>query len=70
MGVIANFLSAKNKVASLKRVTLPRLELLAFLLMSKLVVSVRKAVEVQVEMWVGRLCFGQTLRLRCIVSGD
>ena len=44
-----NLLSAKNKVSSLKRAILPRLELLACLLLSKLVVSVRKAVEVQVE---------------------
>ena len=49
MGMVVNFLSAKSKVAPLKAVTIPRLELLACLLLSKLVVSVRKAVEIEVE---------------------
>ena len=49
MGMVVNLLSAKSKIAPLKAVTIPRLELLACLLLSKLVVSVRKAVEVEVE---------------------
>ena len=49
VGMVGNLLSAKSKVAPLKAVRIPRLELLACLLLSKLVVSVRKAVEVEVE---------------------
>ena len=49
VGVVGNLLNAESKVAPLKAVTLPRLELLACLLLSKLVVLVRKAAEVEVE---------------------
>ena len=49
VGVVVNLLSAKSKVPPLKAVTLPRLEFLACLLLSRLVVLVRKAVEVEVE---------------------
>ena len=47
--VVVNLLSAKRKVSPLKDVTLKRLEFSVCLLLSKLVVSVRKAVEVEVE---------------------
>ena len=49
VGMVANLLSTKSKVAHLKAATTRRLELLACLLLSKLVESVRKAVEVEVE---------------------
>ena len=49
VGMVVNLLSAKSKVAPLKAVTIPRLELLACSLLSKLLVSFRKAVEVEVE---------------------
>ena len=49
VAMVVNLLSAKSNVAPLKAVTIPRLELLACLLLSKLVVSVRKAVEVEVK---------------------
>ena len=49
VGVVVNLLSAKSRVAPLKAITVPRLELLACLLSSKLVVSVRNDVGVEVE---------------------
>ena len=49
VGVVADLLSAKSKVSPLRAVTMPWIELLACLLLSKLVVPVRKTVEVEVE---------------------
>ena len=63
MGVIVILLKAKSKVAPLRAVTLPRLGLLACLLLSKLVVSVRKAVDVEVEIWSVMLWSGSEIAL-------
>ena len=47
--VVVNLLSVKSKIAPLKAVALPKLELVACLLLSKLIVLVRKPVEVEVK---------------------
>ena len=49
-GVQVKLLSAKSKVAPLKKVTIPRLELLSCLLLAKLITSVKNAIEVEIEL--------------------
>ena len=49
IGVSVNLLSAKSKVAPLKNITIPRLELLSCLLLSRLLVSIKNAVEVEIK---------------------
>ena len=49
VGAVVDLLSAKSKVSPLRAVTMPWIELLPCLLLSKLVVPVRKTVEVEVE---------------------
>ena len=47
-GIQVKLLSGKSKVAPLKKVSIPRLELLSCLLLAKLMISVKNAVEVEV----------------------
>ena len=47
-GVKVKLLSGKSKVAPLKKVSIPRLELLSCLLSARLLVSVRNAIKVEI----------------------
>ena len=47
--IVTNLLTAKSKIVPNRKLTVPKLELMSCLLLSRLIVSVRKALSVQVK---------------------
>ena len=68
-GFYLRFLCAKTRIAPIKRLTIPRLELLSALLLSQLVVSVQQALEGEIEI-VDTTCFSDSQVALCWIYGE